>query len=101
MPTKPFNLHVRIEPDIKEQAEDVLSTLGISVSDAINMFYKQIISNKGLPFEMKTSPKPLDIDNLSETELNEELERGYADMQLRLTKDVKQVFADIRKEYNL
>ncbi len=50
---------------------------------------------------MKTSPKPLDIDNLSETELNEELERGYADMQLRLTKDAKQVFADIRKGYNL
>ena len=37
---KTANLYARIEPDVKEQAESVLETLGISVSSAINMFYK-------------------------------------------------------------
>ena len=43
MATKSANLYARIEPDVKEKAESILSTLGISASSAINMFYKQII----------------------------------------------------------
>ena len=36
--------------DVKEQAESILSALGIPASNAINMFYKQIILNRGLPY---------------------------------------------------
>ena len=50
---KTANLYVRIEPDVKEQAESILSELGIPASNAINMFYKQIILHKGLTFEVK------------------------------------------------
>ena len=42
MASKTANLYARIEPDVKEQAENILSALGIPVSGAINMFYKQI-----------------------------------------------------------
>ena len=51
MATKSSNLYVRIEPEVKEKAESILATLGISVSSAINMFYKQIILQKGIPFD--------------------------------------------------
>jgi DNA-damage-inducible protein J len=51
MSTKSANLYARIEPDVKEQAESILSALGIPASNAINMFYKQIILQRGLPFE--------------------------------------------------
>ena len=51
MATKSANLYVRIEPDVKEQAEGILAALGIPASNAINMFYKQIILQGGLPFE--------------------------------------------------
>ena len=40
---KSANVSVRIEPEIKEEAENILEALGIPVSNAINMFYKQII----------------------------------------------------------
>ena len=50
---KSANLYARIEPDLKEQAESILSALGIPASNAITMFYKQIILQKGLPFEVK------------------------------------------------
>lgn len=43
MAAKTANLYARIEPDVKEQAEHILSALGIPVSNAINIFYKQII----------------------------------------------------------
>ena len=50
---KTANLYARIEPDVKEQAESILAALGIPASNAINMFYKQIILQRGLPFEVK------------------------------------------------
>ena len=102
MATKSANLYARIEPDVKEKAESILSTLGISASSAINMFYKQIILQRGLPFEVKIpSDRPVDISTLSEAEFNEELEKGYADMQAGRTKNAKKAFADIRKDYGL
>ena len=86
----------------KEKAESILSTLGIPASSAINMFYKQIILQRGLPFEVKIpSARPVDISTLSEVEFNEELEKGYADMQAGRTKNAKKAFADIRKDYGL
>ena len=57
MATKSANLYVRIEPEVKEKAESILSALGIPASSAINMFYKQIILQRGLPFEVKDGKK--------------------------------------------
>ena len=102
MAAKSANLYARIEPDVKEQAESILSTLGISASNAINMFYKQIILQRGLPFEVKIpSARPVNISALSEAEFHEELEKGYADVQAGRTKNVKEVFDAIRKDYGL
>ena len=99
---KSANLYARIEPEIKEQAEKILSTLGISASNAINMFYKQIILQRGLPFEVKIPERtPTDISMLGTEALHAELEKGYADMKAGRTKDAKTVFADIRKDYGL
>ncbi len=82
MATKSANLYARIEPDVKEQAEGILAALGIPASNAINMFYKQIILQRGLPFEVKMpSVCPVDISALSEAQMNAELEKGYAALQ--------------------
>ena len=102
MAAKSANLYVRIEPDVKEQAEEILSTLGIPASNAINMFYKQIILNRRLPFEVKIpATRPVNVAELTETELNTELEKGYADILEGRSKSAKQAFADIRKDYGI
>ena len=102
MAAKSANFYVRIEPDVKEQAESILSALGIPASNAINMFYKQIILNRGLPFEVKIpTARPVNMVELTETELNAELEKGYADMIAGRTKSARQAFADIRKDYGI
>jgi DNA-damage-inducible protein J len=99
---KTANLYVRIEPDVKEQAESILAALGIPASNAINMFYKQIILQRGLPFEVKMpAVRPLDASVLTDAQMDAELEKGYADMQAGRTKPVKSAFADIRKDYGL
>jgi len=102
MVTKSANLYARIEPEVKEKAERILSILGIPASSAINIFYKQIILQRGLPYEVKIpSARPVDISTLSEVEFNEEVKKGYADMQARRTKNTEKAFADIRKDYGL
>ena len=102
MAAKSANLYARIEPDVKEQAESILSALGIPASNAINMFYKQIILNRGLPFEVKLPvARPVNMAEMSEAELNAELEKGYADIATGRTKPARQAFADIRKDYGI
>lgn len=57
------------------------------------MFYKQIILQQGLPFEVKLpSEKITDISQLSEKELNEKLEKAYEDMLKERTRNAKDVF---------
>ena len=102
MAAKSANVYARIEPDVKEKAESILSALGIPASNAINMFYKQIILQRGLPFDVKIpSYRPVDMSALSEAELNAELEKGYADIKAERTREASAVFADIRKDYDL
>lgn len=98
---KSANLYARIEPEVKEQAEAILNALGIPASNAITMFYKQIILRKGLPFEVKLPDHPLDVSRMTTEHLHAELEKGYAQMQNGQTIPAEQAFADIRKEYGV
>ena len=45
-------IHARIDPKLKESAERVFSTLGISTTEAIRLFLKQVELHKGLPFPL-------------------------------------------------
>ncbi len=51
--TKSATINTRIEPQLKADAEEVLKVLGINTSDAITMFYKQVVLNKGIPFPLR------------------------------------------------
>ena len=98
---KSANLYARIEPEVKEQAEMILAALGIPASNAITMFYKQIILNNGLPFDVKLPPHPLDVSRMTASQLDAELEKGYADAKAGRTIPIDQAFADIRKEFGV
>lgn len=50
---KSANINVRIDPIIKEEAEELFSGFGITVTDAINIFLHQSLLVGGLPFEVK------------------------------------------------
>ncbi|HZP91603.1 MAG TPA: type II toxin-antitoxin system RelB/DinJ family antitoxin [Burkholderiales bacterium] len=46
----------RIEPDLKDEAQAVLSRLGLNISDAIRLFLRQVVVARGLPFEVRENP---------------------------------------------
>ena len=97
--SKTTSLCVRLEPSVKQQAEQVLSQLGLSASAAVDMFYRQIILNRGLPFVVTTiANRPLDVTALSAAELNAELEKGYKQAANGQLIPADDVFAKIRRE---
>lgn len=53
-------IRARTEPNLKQQAERILAMLGVSASDAINIFYKQIVLNKGIPFNIMLEENDVD-----------------------------------------
>jgi DNA-damage-inducible protein J len=50
-------IRARIEPKLKSEVEKVFSKLGISSSEAIQLFYAQVKIHNGLPFEIKIPNK--------------------------------------------
>lgn len=52
MSAKSAMIRARIEPKIKNKAEDILRNLGLNQTEAISMFYYQIILKKGIPFSI-------------------------------------------------
>ena len=46
-------INARIDEDSKIQAQHVLAKLGLSMSSAIEMFFRQIALHQGIPFEVK------------------------------------------------
>lgn len=50
--TKTASARALIDPEIKKHAEEILGELGLSVSKSFELFYRQVIASRGLPFEL-------------------------------------------------
>lgn len=78
------NINVRIDSNIKENAEAVFAKLGITPTAAISLFYNQVIRTNSIPFELKAdipNEKTLSaIDEVEEMEKNPEKYKGYKDI---------------------
>jgi DNA-damage-inducible protein J len=48
-------IRARIEPSVKHDAEEILHELGLSVTEAITLFYRQVVMHRGLPFQVRIS----------------------------------------------
>ena len=70
--SKSAMVRARLEPGLKEHAEDVFQKLGISVTQAITMFYKQVELREGLPFEVAI-PKKATLKTFESTDKGKDL----------------------------
>ncbi len=53
MPSKTATVRARLEPDLKEETELIFEQLGLSTTEAIRIFFKQVQLQQGLPFDLK------------------------------------------------
>ncbi len=54
---KTSNVSVRVDPQLKENVEQIFNELGLTSAQAITLFYRQVELQRGLPFSVKL-PKP-------------------------------------------
>ena len=75
---KTDTLHIRVDPTIKQKAEKTLNDLGLSITDAINVFLNQIILNDGIPFEIKKPKLKMDtIQAMEDAENGKNLSKAF------------------------
>ena len=75
-------VYARINSDIKRDGESVLAELGISPSSAIQMFYRQLITDRALPFTPHLPDRrPVDVSMLTRTQVDAEIGRAIESLE--------------------
>ena len=80
---KTMTLNLRVNPTVKQQAEDVLKQLGIPMATAIDMYLRQITLTGGIPFTLSL-PKALaalNADTMTDEQLHAALQVGIKEIQ--------------------
>lgn len=99
MAIKSSNVVARVEPEIKEEAEAILAKLGISASNGINMFYRQIILWNGLPFRPAVPVnRPIALDEMTKEEFDAKMARGLAQAKNGEGVPADEFFKSLEKE---
>ena len=99
---KSSSVYTRVEPELKEQVELILSKLGIPMANAVNLFFHQIVLQKGIPFDVKLPQRtPLDYYTLSQEQFNAEMEKGIASLNMGKTMSAKQVREKMQRQYDV
>ena len=73
---KTMTLNIRVNPTVKQQAEDVLKQLGIPMATAIDMYLRQITLTGGIPFSLSLpkAPAALNADTMTDDQLHAALQ---------------------------
>ena len=98
---KTMTLNLRVNPTVKQQAEDVLKQLGIPMATAIDMYLRQITLTGGIPFSLSL-PKAsaaLNADTMTDDQLHAALQVGIKEIQNGDTVDATSAFAQFREQH--
>lgn len=98
MAAKTANVMARVEPNVKEQAEEIMEMLGIPVSVVINTLYKQIIMTRSIPFSLSVPVVPVARDEMDEAAFHAMMERGLSEAKADKSRAASDVFADLKRE---
>ena len=98
MASKTANVMARVEPQVKEQAEEIMDMLGIPVSVVINTLYKQIIMTRSIPFSLSVPVAPAARDELDDAAFHAMMERGLKEAKADQSRLASDVFADLKRE---
>lgn len=101
MAVKTANVNLRMQLDIKQQAEGILDRLGIPRSVAIDMYYRQIIAHNGIPFSL-TLPQTVPVrDEMTMAEFDRIMAAGLRQAKKDDSFDVDEVFAELEQGVNV
>lgn len=88
---------IRIEENTKKEAVELLEGLGLNLSEAVNMFLRQVILRKGIPFEVKY-PEEIREFRPEVIEAMEEAKEISRDSNVKSYTNVKEMFKEILED---
>lgn len=97
MAARSANVNVRVEPDVKKQAEDILDKLGVSASAFINMTYRQVILKRGIPFSVELPAEIKTLDTMTDAEFDEMMQTGLVQAKRGESVPYEEAFAQLMK----
>ncbi len=96
------NIYTRVDPVVKEKAEEILNQLGIPMSNAIGMFLRQVVMQNGIPFDMKLPlQRPLAYDELTKQQFDAEIQKGFDDIASGKVYAAEDVEAQMKSRFNI
>lgn len=98
MAVKTANVTARIQPNIKEQAEEILERLGIPVSVFIDMAYRQVIMRGGVPFSLDIPDTLTTRDSLTKAEFDTMMQTGFIQAKKDDSVSVEEAFEQLKAE---
>lgn len=98
---KSMTLNLRVNPTVKQQADQVLKQLGIPMATAIDMYLRQISLTGGIPFAvtLPQAPPAVNTEMMSLPQLRAALQEGYDDMTAGKVEDASAAFARFREAH--
>jgi DNA-damage-inducible protein J len=84
------NVSIRMDVDLKKQAEELFADLGLNMTAAMTMFLRQAVRNQGIPFAISRVPNAETIAAMLEAEriIHDPEVKGYTDLD-ELFRDLK------------
>lgn len=98
---KTATLNLRVNPTVKERAEEVLSRLGVPMSTAIDMYLNQISLTGGIPFAvtLPKTPDTVNVDLMTTAEIHAKLKKGYDDIEAGNVQNAADAFTRFRESH--
>ena len=98
---KTATLNLRVNPTVKERAEEVLSRLGVPMSTAIDMYLNQISLTGGIPFAvtLPKAPDTINADLMTTSDLHAKLQKGYDDIEAGNVQNAASAFDRFRESH--
>ena len=98
---KTATLNLRVNPDVKQEAEEVLQELGIPMTTAVNMFLRQVSLTRSIPFSVSlpNAPSRIDARRMTTDDLRTAILDGIAAFDAGQVTDAATVFEAFRKEH--
>ncbi|MCD8076343.1 MAG: type II toxin-antitoxin system RelB/DinJ family antitoxin [Lachnospiraceae bacterium] len=96
---KTATLNLRVNPAVKQNAESILSKLGVSMSSAIDMYLNQIVLTGGIPFAvtLPKAPNTINVEQMTAEEIHEKLQKGYDDIAAGRVQNAEEAFKKFRE----
>ncbi len=100
--SKTANVFTRVDPIVKEQAEAILSQLGISMSTAMGMFLQQLVLQRGIPFDVKLpSAAPVALGTLTDEQFDMLMDDAVRSAAAGKCVSFEEFDSDIRRELGI